>query len=99
MLHTYTSCRVCLHVSSLSLHRALSAAKSADLVLVVGSSLMVWSAFRLVKVAHEAGARVAIVNVGPTRADDIANLKVEALAGEVMMQLAMHPSSQVPRLQ
>ena len=56
--------------------RALSAAQSADLVLVIGSSLMVWSAFRLVKAAKEAGAKLAIVNVGLTRADDMADLKV-----------------------
>lgn len=37
---------------------------------------MVWSAFRLVKAAKEAGAKLAIVNVGPTRADDMADLKV-----------------------
>jgi NAD-dependent SIR2 family protein deacetylase len=48
----------------------------ADGLLVVGSSLMVWSAFRFVKAANEAGTRVAIVNVGPTRADDMADLKV-----------------------
>eukprot|EP00878_Enallax_costatus_P026218 GHUV01028108.1.p1 GENE.GHUV01028108.1~~GHUV01028108.1.p1 ORF type:complete len:143 (+),score=30.96 GHUV01028108.1:339-767(+) len=78
--------------------RALSAAQTADLVVVVGSSLMVWSAFRLVKAAKEAGAKLAIVNVGPTRADDMADLKVEALAGEVMMQLAMHPNLLLPRI-
>lgn len=37
---------------------------------------MVWSAFRLVKAAKEAGAKLAIVNVGPTRADDLADIKV-----------------------
>lgn len=71
---------------------------AADLVLVVGSSLMVWSAFRLIKAAKEGGARLAIVNVGPTRADDLADLKVEALAGEVMMRLAAHPRLLLPRV-
>eukprot|EP00775_Hariotina_reticulata_P005530 gene5530-5765_t len=77
--------------------RALEAAGVADLLLVVGSSLMVWSAFRLAKAAKEAGAKIAIVNVGPTRADDLATLKIEALAGEVMMRLASHPCLLVPR--
>ena len=45
-------------------------------MLVVGSSVMVYSAFRFVKAAKEAGTRVAIVNVGPTRADDMADIKV-----------------------
>jgi NAD-dependent deacetylase sirtuin 4 len=59
---------------------------------------MVWSAFRLVKAAKAAGAQLAIVNVGTTRADDLADVKVEALAGEVLMQLAMHPSLLVPKV-
>jgi hypothetical protein len=32
------------------------------------------------------------------RADELADVKVEALAGEVMMQLAMHPSLLVPKV-
>lgn len=79
---------------------ALAAATSADLLLVVGSSVMVWSAFRLVKAAVEApggGAALAIVNVGQTRADGLATLKVEALAGEVLARLASHPRLLLPR--
>jgi NAD-dependent deacetylase sirtuin 4 len=76
----------------------MSAMRSSDLVLAVGTSLMVWSAFRLIKAAKEAGARLAIVNVGPTRADGLADLKVEALAGEVMMRLASHPRLLLPRV-
>jgi NAD-dependent deacetylase sirtuin 4 len=67
-------------------------------MLVVGSSCMVWSAYRLVKAAVQAGARLAIINVGPTRADDLAHVKVEALAGEVMMRLAHHPRLLLPRV-
>jgi len=78
--------------------RALEMAGACDLMLVVGSSLYVWSAFRLVKAAKAAGAKLAIVNVGQTRADDMADLKVEALAGEVMARLAAHPSLLLPRI-
>lgn len=78
-------------------HSALQAATSCDLLLVVGSSLMVWSAFRLAKAAADAGGRLAIVNVGPTRADGLAAFKAEALAGEVLAQLARHPALLVPR--
>jgi NAD-dependent deacetylase sirtuin 4 len=59
---------------------------------------MVWSAFRLAKAAKEAGAALAIVNVGETRADDIADLKVPSLAGEALMKLATHPSLMLPRV-
>lgn len=72
--------------------RALSIAESGDGMLVVGSSVMVYSAFRLVKAAKAKDASVAIVNVGETRADGIADIKVEAIAGEVMARLATHPS-------
>lgn len=56
--------------------RAMGAAQSCDGLLVVGSSLMVYSAFRLAKAAVVSGAELALVSVGPTRADDLAHLKV-----------------------
>jgi NAD-dependent SIR2 family protein deacetylase len=48
----------------------------ADAVLIVGSSLMVYSGFRFVRAAVEAGKPVAAVNLGRTRADDLLTLKV-----------------------
>lgn len=59
-----------------TLCRALELAAESDGLLVVGSSLMVYSAFRLAKAARHAGAQVAAVCVGPTRADDFLDLKV-----------------------
>jgi NAD-dependent SIR2 family protein deacetylase len=56
----------------------------ADAMLVVGSSLTVWSGFRFVKHAAERGIPVAIVNIGPTRADDLATLKIEEKAGDTL---------------
>ena len=65
-------------------------------MLVVGSSLTVWSAYRLAKAAVDGGATLAIVTAGPTRADDLlasgGGLKVEGRAGEVLTRLAAHPS-------
>ena len=49
----------------------------ADAVLVVGSSLMVYSGFRFVEMAVRAGKPVAAVNLGRTRADALLALKVE----------------------
>lgn len=49
----------------------------ADAVLVVGSSLMVYSGFRFVQAAATAGLPVAALNLGRTRADDLLSLKVE----------------------
>lgn len=51
--------------------RAWDALERADAVLVVGSSLMVWSGFRFVRDAVKQGLPVASVNRGRTRADDL----------------------------
>jgi NAD-dependent SIR2 family protein deacetylase len=55
---------------------AMAALERADAVLVVGSSLMVYSGFRFVLAAHEAGKPIAAVNLGRTRADALLSLKV-----------------------
>ena len=44
----------------------------------------VYSAFRIAKAVADAGKPVAILNVGATRADALATLKIEALAGEAL---------------
>ncbi|HVX67506.1 MAG TPA: NAD-dependent protein deacetylase [Bryobacteraceae bacterium] len=49
----------------------------ADAMLVVGSSLMVYSGFRFVQAAARRGIPIAAVNLGRTRADDLLTLKVE----------------------
>ncbi len=59
----------------------------ADALLVAGSSLTVWSGFRFVKRAHERGIPIGIVNIGPTRADDLATVKVERKVGAVLVEL------------
>ena len=62
----------------------------ADLVLVAGSSLMVYSAFRFVAHAHKLGKPVAVVNQGFTRAEKagIPILKVEKGCSEALARLA-----------
>ncbi len=51
--------------------------KQADGMLIVGSSLMVYSGVRFVQMAARAGIPIAAVNLGRTRADDMLALKVE----------------------
>ncbi|KAL6749420.1 DHS-like NAD/FAD-binding domain-containing protein [Haematococcus lacustris] len=77
--------------------RSLQLASEADLLLIVGSSVMVYSAYRLADATSKARGKVGIVNVGPTRADGLAHWKAEALAGETMMRLAAHPRLLLPR--
>lgn len=62
--------------------------EEADVVLVVGSSLTVYSGRRFTDRATRDGRPVAIVNLGPTRADDAASVRVEGRVGEVLPRLA-----------
>jgi NAD-dependent SIR2 family protein deacetylase len=66
---------------------AREALAHAEAVLVAGSSLMVYSGFRFVRQAHDAGLPIAIVNRGRTRGDDLADLKIEGDIGEVLTQV------------
>lgn len=65
-------------------HQAHAALAASDAVLVVGSSLMVYSGYRFVRQAAEAGLPIAILNRGRTRADDLASLKLQADAGPTL---------------
>lgn len=49
-------------------------------LLIVGSSLQVYSGFRFCRIADKLRIPIVIVNEGSTRADDMATLKVEAAA-------------------
>ncbi len=66
---------------------AESALRAADAVLVAGSSLMVYSGFRLVKMAADLGKPIAAVNLGKTRADDLLALKVSQPCEQVLPRL------------
>jgi NAD-dependent SIR2 family protein deacetylase len=57
---------------------ALSQLADCDAVLVAGSSLTVNSGFRFIKQASKSGKPIVIVNIGPTRADQLAIAKIEA---------------------
>jgi NAD-dependent SIR2 family protein deacetylase len=66
---------------------AMDRVAEADGLLVVGSSLTVWSGYRFVRAAAQQAKPIAILNIGPTRADDLAGLKVEARVGEALPRL------------
>lgn len=55
----------------------MQALHDADAMLVVGSSLMVYSGYRFAYAAARAGKPIAAVNMGHTRADPLLTLKVE----------------------
>jgi len=62
--------------------------ESADVVLIVGSSLMVYSSFRFCRRAHERGVPLVAINRGVTRADLWLSLKVEDDCATVLPLLA-----------
>lgn len=63
---------------------AYAALETADAMLVVGSSLMVYSGFRFADAALRAGKEVAAVNLGRTRADARLSLKIEQSCAEAL---------------
>jgi NAD-dependent deacetylase len=66
------------------LRRAHEAAARADLLLAVGSTLSVYPIAGVVPIAKQAGARVVIVNAGPTAMDDIADAVLRGSIGEIL---------------
>jgi NAD-dependent SIR2 family protein deacetylase len=62
--------------------------RAGEALLVVGSSLTVFSGYRFVREARALGLPVAIVNLGPTRGDGEADVRVDARCGEVLPRLA-----------
>ncbi len=60
----------------------------AGSLLVLGSSLTVMSGYRFVLRAAKLGIPVAVVNVGPTRGDAKADVRVDAPLGAVLPELA-----------
>ena len=67
---------------------AFAAMDAANLLLVVGSSLAVYSGYRFLRRAIERGTPVAIVNRGPVRGEEHAALKIEASTGATLDALA-----------
>jgi NAD-dependent SIR2 family protein deacetylase len=57
--------------------RAMEALERSDAMLVVGSSLMVFSGYRFAKAMADMSKPIAAVNLGRTRADDLLTLKLE----------------------
>ncbi|WP_111495353.1 NAD-dependent protein deacetylase [Marinobacter bohaiensis] len=63
---------------------ALDALRDSDGLLVIGSSLMVYSGFRFCRYARDWDKPVATLNLGRTRADALTSLKLNARIGETL---------------
>lgn len=65
-------------------YSTLDALKASDGLLVIGSSLMVYSGFRFCRYASEWSRPMATLNLGRTRADSSVDLKLNARISETL---------------
>ncbi|HEY8569300.1 NAD-dependent protein deacetylase [Microbulbifer sp.] len=72
------------NVPKARVEQSLQAVRDSDALLVVGSSLMVYSGFRFCRYAKEWSKPLASLNLGRTRADDLLDLKLNARIGETL---------------
>jgi NAD-dependent deacetylase len=69
-------------------------ARAADLLLIVGSSLQVYPAAGIPRLAREHGAELCIVNTEPTPFDEMAAVVIQGKAGEVLPAIVERVASQ-----
>ena len=79
------------NVAPLTATRAMQAVEQADGLLVVGSSLMAYSAFRLCRAIKDQGKPLLAINRGKTRADELLDLKLEEPCEQLLPLLTQHP--------
>jgi NAD-dependent SIR2 family protein deacetylase len=69
--------------------QAMSALEGSRLLLIVGSSLVVYSGFRFARAAARLGIPIAIVNRGVTRADELAQLKLDGDIADILSDVVV----------
>ena len=80
------------NVAQVTAAKAMAAVEKAAGLLVVGSSLMAYSAFRLCRAVADQGKPLMAINLGKTRADDFLDLKIEASCEQLLPLLTQHLS-------
>ena len=71
--------------------KAMAAVEKAAGLLVVGSSLMAYSAFRLCRAVVDQGKPLLAINLGKTRADDLLDLKIEMSCEQLVALIGTAP--------
>ncbi len=61
--------------------------EQCDLFIVIGSSLVVYPAAYMPIYAKQSGAKIVIINMGQTGQDDIADVFINAPAGDIMIRI------------
>jgi len=69
------------------IERAMAAASEAEVLLAIGSTLQVLPAAGVVPAAHDAGARIVILNNQPTPMDPLADVLLRAPIADVLPHL------------
>jgi NAD-dependent deacetylase len=70
-----------------ALAQAMREAESCDLMIVIGSSLVVYPAAYVPVHAKQSGADLVIINKGETEQDHLADVRIDASAGETMTKI------------
>lgn len=70
-----------------AINEAFGLARQADVMLVVGSSLVVYPAADVPMVAVRSGARMIVVNAEPTPLDRFAEVVIHGRSGEVLPEI------------
>lgn len=61
--------------------------RGCDLCIVLGSTLVVYPAAGIPVQALRSGAKLVIINMGPTALDELATVRIEGKAGEILPQV------------
>lgn len=72
---------------SKELNLAIQHSKKCDLFTVIGSSLVVYPAADMPRYALESGAKLILINKGRSAMDDLAHLRLEGKAGEIVPRI------------
>ncbi|MGZ3460474.1 MAG: NAD-dependent protein deacetylase [Archangium sp.] len=76
------------NVPAPTVEAAFALLEEGDALLVVGSSLAVYSGFRFLQRAADRHLPIGLVNLGECRGGELVDVRVEARAGEVLPRLA-----------
>lgn len=72
--------------------RAQAALRNSGGLLVIGSSLMVFSGFRFARQAAADSQPIALLTLGTTRADSLAQLRLNTDISETLSSLLLTPA-------
>ncbi|MEO7327848.1 MAG: Sir2 family NAD-dependent protein deacetylase, partial [Minicystis sp.] len=77
--------------------RAFAVVDAAEVLLVIGSSLAIFSGYRFLLRAAQRGIPAAMINLGPARGVDLCALHLDGRAGDILPRLAAALRGAPPR--